>query len=131
MGCRWVEHTGEVELEIEAPTEEAVLREALQALAELLGDGPREDRTSCEIAVVGEERAPLLAERLDELVYRAETQNLVLEEVERLELAEHSLYAVVRCRQGSSRHLVKDVAYHRLAFEPGAGGFRARVVVDV
>jgi SHS2 domain-containing protein len=131
MGYRWVEHTGEVELEIEAPTEEAGFSDALRALAELLADGPREDRISCEIAVAGEERALLLARWLEELVYRAETENLVPEEVERIELFEHGLHAVVRCRRGTPRHLVKGVTYHRLAFEPGAGGFRARVVLDV
>ena len=77
MGYRWVEHTGDVELEIEAPTEEAVFSEALLALAELLGDGPREDRISSEIAVAGEERALLLVRWLEEFVYRAETENLV------------------------------------------------------
>jgi hypothetical protein len=41
MTYRWAEHTAEVELEIEAPTEEAVFTEALHALAELLGDGAR------------------------------------------------------------------------------------------
>ena len=131
MGYRWVEHTGEVELEIEAPTEEAVFSEALRALAELLGDGPREDRISSEIAVAGEERALLLVRWLEEFVYRAETENLVPEEVDRIELAERGLHAVVRCRRGTSRHLVKGVTYHRLAFEPAPGGFRARVVLDV
>jgi hypothetical protein len=42
--CRWVEHTGELELEIEAQTEEAVYREALAAMAELLGDDGESER---------------------------------------------------------------------------------------
>jgi hypothetical protein len=68
MTYRWAEHTAEVELEIEAPTEEAVFTEALHALAELLGDGARGDRVSCAVAVTGSERAVLLAQWLDELV---------------------------------------------------------------
>ena len=38
MSYRWVEHTAELEMEIEAPTEEGVFVDALHALAELLGD---------------------------------------------------------------------------------------------
>ena len=91
MTYRWAEHTAEVELEIEAPTEEAVFTEALHALAELLGDGARGDRVSCAVAVTGPERAVLLAQWLDELVYRAETEDLVPEEVERIELSEGGL----------------------------------------
>ena len=34
---RWVDHTAEVELEIEAADERQVLEDALRALAELLG----------------------------------------------------------------------------------------------
>ena len=36
---RWVEHTAELQLEIDAPEEEAVFADALAALAELLEDG--------------------------------------------------------------------------------------------
>jgi hypothetical protein len=39
MGYGWVEHTGEVELEIEASTVKGVFGEALHALAELIGIG--------------------------------------------------------------------------------------------
>jgi SHS2 domain-containing protein len=61
MTYRWAEHTAEVELEIEAPAEEAVFTEALHALAELLGDGVRGERVLCAVAVTGGERAVLLA----------------------------------------------------------------------
>jgi len=39
MTCRWVEHTGELEIEIEAATGEGVFVDALRALAELLDAG--------------------------------------------------------------------------------------------
>lgn len=131
MSYRWVEHTGEVELEIEAPTEVAVFGAALRALAELLGDAPRGDRVSYEVVLAGEERAALLVQWLEELVYRAETDDLVPEEVERIELEGRGLVASVRCHRGSPRHLVKGATYHRLSFEPIDGGFRATVVLDV
>ena len=131
MTYRWAEHTAEVELEIEAPTEEAVFTEALHALAELLGDGARGDRVSCAVAVTGPERAVLLAQWLDELVYLTETEDLVPEDVERIELSEGGLTAVVRCHRGSPRHVVKGTTFHRLAFEPSDCGFCATVVLDV
>ena len=38
MSYRWLEHTSELELHIDAATEEAVFEQALQALSELIGD---------------------------------------------------------------------------------------------
>jgi SHS2 domain-containing protein len=131
MGYRWVEHTAEVELEIEAPTEEAVFSDALHALGELIGDGSRGDPVACDVVVAGREPAVLLVRWLDELVYRAETEDLVPEDVERIELAEPGLRATVRCHRGHPRHLVKGATYHRLAFERSDRGLCARVVLDV
>jgi protein archease len=131
MGYRWVEHTAEVGLEIEAPTSEAIFDDALHALGELIGDGSRGDPVACEIFVAGREPAVLLAGWLDELVYRAETEDLVPDDVERIELGEQGVRATVRCHRGSPRHLVKGVTYHQLAFEPTDRGFRATLVLDV
>ena len=123
MTHRWAERTADVELEIEAPTEEAVFTEALHALAELLGDGARGERISCAVAVTGGERAVLLVQWLDELVYRPETEDLVPEDVERIELSEGGLIAAVPCHRGNPRHVVKGTTLHRLAFEPPTAAF--------
>ena len=71
----------------------------------------------------GRERAVLLVEWLDELVFLAETEDLVPEDMVRIELSEDGLAATVRCRRGSPRHLVKAATYHRLAFEPSGRAF--------
>ncbi len=76
VSYRWVEHTGELELGIKAPTGRAVFVDALQAFAELLGDDGRGDRFAHEIRVDGREHAVLLLEWLDELVYLAERRIL-------------------------------------------------------
>jgi SHS2 domain-containing protein len=131
MSYRWVEHTGELELEIEAPTEESVFIDALKALAELLGDDGHRDRVSCDISVAGGERAVLLVGWLDELVYLAEIDSLVPEEVTRIELSDRGVVASMGCYRGNPRPLVKGATYHRLAFEHSGRGFRARVVLDV
>jgi len=131
MGYRWVEHTAEVELEIEAPTEEAAFNEAAHALGELVGDDLRQEWISREVSVAADDRAVLLAHWLDELVYLAETEDLVPDEVERIELSGHGLRAIVRCRRGNPRPLVRGVTYHQLSFERADHGFRATVVLDV
>jgi protein archease len=131
MPYRWVEHTAEIELEIDAPTPEAVFTEALHALGELIGEGPCGASVHCELAVAGDELASLLVRWLDELVYRAEVEGLVPEDVERIAIDGHGIAATVRCHQGSPRHLVKAATYHRLAFERADGGYRAKVVLDV
>ena len=131
MSYRWVEHTAELEMEIEAPTEEGVFVDALLALAELLGDDGRGASVHREIAIGGRERAALLVEWLDELVYIAETEDLVPEGAVRIELSDDGLVATARFRSGSPRHLIKAATYHRLAFERCGQGFRATVVLDV
>jgi SHS2 domain-containing protein len=131
VSYRWVEQTAEVQMEIEAPTEEAVFADALRALGELLVDDDGGEKVWREVAVDGRERATLLVEWLDELVFLAETEDLVPEDVDRIELSDRGLVGVVRCRRGSPRHLVKGATYHQLAFEPSGRGIRARVVLDV
>jgi SHS2 domain-containing protein len=131
MSYRWVEHTAELELEIEAVSEEAIFADALQALAELLGEGSRGARVSREVVVEAGERSVLLVGWLDELVYLAETEDLVPEEVERLELSQRGVRSTVRCLRGNPRHVVKGATYHRLRFERSDRGFRATVVLDV
>jgi SHS2 domain-containing protein len=131
MSYRWVEHTAEVEMEIEAGTEEAVFADALRALAELLADDVGAEQVLREVAVEGHERAALLVAWLDELVYLAETEDLVPEDSRRIELSDRGLVATVRCHRGSPRHLIKGATYHRLGFERAGQGFRATVVLDV
>ena len=146
---RWVEHTGEVELEIAAPTERAVFEHALVALADLLHEGAterrpdvessRRDRRPVEEAVIereivlhGGDLPTLLAEWISELAFLAETEQLVPLRVASLELGADGLGATVEARPGRPPHLVKAATYHRLSFEPAAaGGWRARVVLDV
>ena len=118
-------------MEIEAPTEEAVFTEALHALRELLADDAKGEQLRRDLAVDASERASLLVGWLDELVYLAETEDLVPEEVDRIELSDRGLVARVRWRRGSPRHLVKGATYHRLAFERSDRGVRATVVLDV
>jgi SHS2 domain-containing protein len=131
VSYRWVEHTAEIEMEIEARTEGEVFRDALHGIGELLAGDAAGERIWREVRVDGRERAALLVGWLDELVYLAETEDLVPEDAERVDFSGRGLVATVRCHRGSPRHLIKAATYHRLAFERSAQGFRARVVLDV
>ena len=131
MGYQWVEHTAELELHITAPDEATVFEEALRAFHELISDGATGEYVSFDVALASPDRATLLVRWLDELVYRAETEDLVPEDLERLELEPDGLVATVGARRGEPRHLVKGVTYHQLAFDGRAGSYRATVVLDV
>jgi SHS2 domain-containing protein len=136
----WVDHTGELELGLEAGSPEELFGEALTALGELLaehepGEGePRAEEgeeVALEVSVSAPDRATLLAEWLSELAFHAESAGLVPLRVESLGLSERSLEATVAARRGRPPHLVKAVTYHRLAMWKKAESWRARVVLDV
>jgi SHS2 domain-containing protein len=128
---RWVEHTAELELEIEAPSEEVVFAEALAAFAELVGEGSGRS-VSRDLDVEADDRAMLLVEWLSELVYLCEVEQFVPERISSLELGDGGLRATVEGHRGRPRHLVKAVTLHRLELRPDDNvGWRARVVLDV
>ena len=127
---RWIEHSGEVEFEIDSDSEEGVFREALAALAELLGvEGEGGEKRS--IAVSAPDRPSLLATWLEELAVMAEIEGFEPVGIEDLELTRNSLVATIRGRPGDPPPLIKAVTYHRLTFEPTGSGYRATVVLDV
>ena len=128
---RWVEHTGELELAIEAESEEGVFADALDALAELIAEGAAGETERRDVELSGGDRAALLADWLGELVFLAEIEDFVPERVEAFVLDGDSLRARVAGRLGTPRHLVKAVTYHRLRFANADGRWRAGVVLDV
>jgi SHS2 domain-containing protein len=126
---RFVDHTSELELELEAGSAEGVLQEALVAFAELAGDGEG-DVVERELELEADDLPALLARWLDELLYLAESEGLLAESAE-LALRGSRLAARVRLRHGEPRPLVKAVTLHRLRFRPENGVWRGRVVLDV
>lgn len=126
---RFVEHTAELEVELEAGSPEGVLEEARRAFAELAGRGDGEELER-PVAIVAPDLPALLAGWLDELVFLADTEGLVAESAE-LSLDGSRLTGTVRGRRGEPRPLVKAVTLHRLRFRKENGGWRGRVVLDV
>jgi SHS2 domain-containing protein len=145
---RWVDHTSELQLEIEASSEREVLDGAIAALREHFEEGSDEDGSRAgfpdperparatptetrEFAVAGRDRAALLADLLGELVFAAEADGFVPVRIAALESSDQLLTAVVEGYRGRPRQLIKGVTYHALALEAVPGGWRARVVFDV
>lgn len=152
MVYRWVDHTAELELAIEAPSVEEVLADALAALAELLepdvaqqprtgaadSDAPRRPngaaaagRERRAVDVSARDRAGLFAAWLEELVFLAENEGFVGETLIACRLGTEHLETAVEGRMGAPRPVVKAVTYHRLAFESSGAGYVANVVLDV
>lgn len=132
---RWVDHTAEMQLEIEAGSEEDVFAQAAEALGELLGadearatGAPAAQRT---VQCRAPDRATQLADWLGELVYLAEIDEFVPERVAQIQLTAGGVTAAVDGRIAAPPHLVKAVTYHDLAFRQAGGGWQARVVLDV
>jgi SHS2 domain-containing protein len=129
---RWVDHTAELELELDGATEAEVFRDALAAFADLVADDRGEGEPArYDLGLDGVDRADLLAQWLDELVFLADTESFVPERVIELELGDGALRAVVAGRRAAPRPVVKAVTYHDLRFEHEGGRWRAHVVLDV
>ena len=134
---RWVEHTGELELELEAKSQPGLFEEALAALGGLLSERAGSDECAdtafgCHrVSASAPDSATLLAEWLSELAYLAESRGFVPDRVERLELSGQALDATVVGHQASLPHLVKAVTYHRLGMWEEDETWRARVIFDV
>jgi SHS2 domain-containing protein len=130
---RWIEHTAELQLEIHARSEAGVFRQAVEALRELLADDQpaRGDRAERNVEAEATDRGALLAEWLAELVFLAESDGLVPEEVRDLVVGEDSVTAVVAGRLDEPRHLIKAVTYHDLELRRDRDGLRGNVVLDV
>jgi len=99
---RFAEHGGEVELELDAPTEAGVFEAAVEAFAELVSDEDAGETARHEIELAGSDRALLLVDTLNELVFLTETARFVPERLESLELRDDRLRATVT-RGHSSR----------------------------
>lgn len=127
---RWVEHTAELELHIEAAVPQDVFREALAAFGELVDDAPGEPAVQ-EIWITAPDRAALLVQWLEELIYLAETERFVPREATSLDSGQKELRARVEGVRASPRPLVKAVTYHGLEFARRSGKWHAKLVLDV
>ncbi|MGZ4391059.1 MAG: archease [Gaiellaceae bacterium] len=131
MPYRFVEHIGEVEVELEAPSEAGLFESALAAFAELAAAEEEGEQAALTIELEALDHTLLLVDWLSELIYLAEVEQFVPERVASIELADSRLRATVEGRRGQPRHLVKAVALSDLELAEERGGWHGRVVLDV
>ncbi|MGE5274302.1 MAG: archease [Verrucomicrobiota bacterium] len=131
MAHRFVEHPGEVELELEAASERGVFEAALGAFGELVGTGEDGEVVSREVELAADDDALLLVEWLSELVFLAEVEQFVPERLGAFELADHRLRASVQGHRNRPRHVVKAVTLNGLELEHEGESWHGRVVLDV
>jgi SHS2 domain-containing protein len=136
LGTAWLtEHTGEVVLNVRAPTLPALFAAGGRGLAGLMlgdevGHGP--ETAHDHVVVEARDREALLVAWLDELVYRAETAKAVFTRFEVKLADERHLAADIHgVTPTSFRNPVKAATYHRLSIAERDGEYVAAVVLDV
>jgi len=131
VAYHFVEHVGEVELELEAPSEAGIFDAALAAFAELAAADGSGEPAAHEVELAAPDRALLLVDWLNELIYLAEVERFVPEHVASIQIAGGRLHATVAGHRDQPRHLVKGVALNNLELVEERGGWHGRVVLDV
>lgn len=131
---RFVEHTGEIELVLEAPNLVALLEEAARALADVMAEDAAGAPSGAveHVEVASRDREALLVDWLNELVCRGEIHKQVYAEVKVERASDTCLEATIRGRVPTApRTAVKAATWHRLRVAPKNGGLEAVVVLDV
>jgi SHS2 domain-containing protein len=132
VSFRFLNHPGEVELAVDAAGESEIYAEALRAFAELVGLDTGGHPGERHIRLEAPDRVSLLVDWLNELVYLADIDGFVPDEIETMSLEETRLDALVSGRlDAAPSSLVKAGTFSGAAFERGANGWRARIVLDV
>jgi SHS2 domain-containing protein len=127
----FVEHGGEVEVELAAENEIGIFAAGLDAFAELVAGSEDGEPTEFQIRLRGRDRTLLLVDWLNELLFLAEVEQFVPRHITSIELGDECLHATVAGDRGTPRPLVKGVALNGLRFEQGGGVWHGRVVLDV
>jgi SHS2 domain-containing protein len=140
MAYRFLEHTADMGVEIEANSFESLLSEGLLALTDTLTEVERVNlELELPFELVAPSREDLLVEWLSELVYLFETKSVLLRQTDLEVEAEDGgwrLRGTVRGeRYDPDRHrikrLVKAITYHQLEVRSSTTGWSARVIFDI
>lgn len=131
---RFVEHTGEIRLQVRAESPSGLMAEAGRALGLLLlGSATAEGTSEARIVEVrAHDREALLVDWLNEILFLAETELWVPTEVEVLDVSDTRLRASLRgARVPEAPSLVKAATLHGVRTQADGDGLRVEVVLDV
>jgi len=138
-GYEVFEHTADVGLRITADGLEQLFSEAGRGAASLIVENPEaiEPRQTVRIELESEDLVGLFVDWLRELIYRFETEHLLLNEF-RIELSNDRRQLRADCRGETAdwtRHRpdneLKAVTYHDLKVEQTPDGWEAEVIFDI
>lgn len=133
-GYTFEEHTGELEVRLEAPTLAGLFLEAGRALAEVMGATPDAPGSGEQerVRLSAPDPETLLVDWVNELILRAERAKRVMTELRVERATERELEARVRGSEVEAlRTQVKAATFHDLRVERGPEGYRATLVLDV
>jgi len=134
MPHRFIEHTSDLELRLEAADLASLLEEAARALADVMAEdagGPPTAEAE-RVEIVAPERESLLVDWLNELVYRSDVNKCVYDDVRVHRANDRKLEATLRGREPRSpKTAVKAATWHRVRVAETANGLEATVVLDV
>ena len=132
-----VEHTADAGLRIEAPDLNGLFVDAAKGLYSLIIENPEDIRPlqEVEIHVDGSQTDYLLFDWLNELLYRFDSERLLLAEFS-LDVDGRGLHVRARGEtfdpaRHRAAHEVKAITYHELCVQQVSGGWEARVIVDI
>ena len=131
---RFVDHTSEVGLEVQAGSFGELLAESARGLASLLlrevsAEASGETR---EFEVSSHDREALLVDWLNELLFEAEVRLWIPLEFEMLEVEDTRVRARARGFEVEvAPSIVKAATFHGLQVRETADGFAAEVILDV
>ena len=140
MTYRFIEHTADTGLEVEAGTLEDLFVEALRGMTDCITEVEQvAPKTHHRLGVRAGDLGRLLVEWLSEAVYLFEVEDLFFSRAE-VEIEESKEGFELEATAAGEpydpdRHpvkiAIKAVTYHQLAVEQTASGWRARVIFDI
>jgi SHS2 domain-containing protein len=139
MTYRYLEHTADIGVEVEAESLAQAFSEAGTALFGIMTDtGPFRPVESIQVRATGDDLQSLLYSYLEELIYIFDTRGLVIVKVDvlKLETGPFSIEAEAwgeefDAEKHESRAGVKAITYHRMAVEAEEGKNVLRYFVDI
>ena len=134
-----IEHTADVGLRVQAITLEGLFVAAARGAFSLVVENPDaiELRQTVRFELESENVEGLFVDWLRELIYRFETEHLLLSQFD-VQLSDDHRQLQAECRGETAdwtRHLpdneLKAVTYHHLRVEPTPNGWEAEVILDI
>jgi protein archease len=137
--CRFriLEHTADVGFEAFGSTLPEVFENAARALAHLIADpGTVEPSQEIRFEVEGTDLPDLLVNWLSEILFRHDAERWLFHDFRVESLDDHAVSGIAWGEEiDQARHqtnlMVKAITYHQLNLQQTAGGWRARVYVDI